>query len=105
EPRRRSTTWGRGAPSPADPRDERARVVLLRVAHDRDAPAVGAHDVALGNRLGRVVGALAVHVGLEREQQAADVVLVEYDHVVDGAQRADEQRAIAGGQQRTVLAL
>ena len=47
----------------------------LGVAHDGHPASVRAHDLPLGDRLRRVVRALAVHVGAQGEEQARDVVL------------------------------
>ena len=69
-------------------------VVVLRVAHDRHPPPVGADDVAFGHGLRRVVRALAVDVGPEREQQPSHVVLGEDDHVVHAPERGHEKGAI-----------
>ena len=49
-----------------------ARRMILRIADDGDAAAVGAHGVALGHGVDRVVGALAVHVGLQQLEQRRD---------------------------------
>ena len=46
--------------------------MVLRVADDRHAAPDRAHHVALGNRLGGVVRALAVHVRPDAEQQRLD---------------------------------
>ena len=64
------------APSPSsaeppEPVEQLARVVVLGIADDGHAPAVRAHHLALGHRLRRVVGALAVHVGPQGEEQRA----------------------------------
>ena len=48
--------------SSADAREHVAGRVILRITDDGDAAAVGAHGIALGDGLDRVVGALAVHV-------------------------------------------
>ena len=53
----------------ADPREQVAGRVILRIADDGDAPAVAADGLALGHGVDGVVGPLAVHVGLQREQQ------------------------------------
>ena len=72
---------------------------------DRHPAAVRAHDVPLGDGVGRVVGALAVNVGPQRAEQARDVVLVEDDDVVHGAQGGHEQRAVLRRHHRPPLAL
>jgi hypothetical protein len=74
--------------------------VVLRIADNRDAAAVGAYDVPLWHRVGRVVGALAVHVWLETLEQVCDRRPREHRHVVDAAQRRDELRACRGRQHR-----
>ena len=51
-----------------------ARRMVLRIADDGDAAAVGAHGLALGNGVDRVVGALAVHVRLQQLAAAASTV-------------------------------
>ena len=51
-----------------------ARRVILRIADDGDAAAVGADDLALGHGVDGVVGALAVHVGLQQRRAAASTV-------------------------------
>ena len=81
--------------SHAKPRHEIARGMRFRIADDRDAPAVRSHNGALGHGIGRVVGALAVHVGGEQAQQPLHRRIGEHDHVVDSAQRRDELGAIA----------
>ena len=48
------------------------RRVVLRIADDGDAAAVGAHGVALGHGVDGVVGALAVHVRLQQLEQRRD---------------------------------
>ena len=47
--------------------------MIFRVADDGDATAVGVDDVSLGHGVGGIVGALAVHVGLERLEQGPTV--------------------------------
>ena len=79
--------------------------MVFGVAHDRDPPPVGADDVALGNRLLGVVGALAVDIGPERQEEVAHVVLLEDDDEVRGLQGGDEQRAVLGRHHRTALPL
>ena len=56
-------------PTFADPREQIARRMILRIADDGDAAAVAAHGLALGHGLHGVVGPLAVDVRLQREQQ------------------------------------
>ena len=82
-----------------------ARRVILGIADDGDAAAVAADGLALGHGVDGVVGPLAVHVGLQREQQRRDRRLGEDDDVVDAAQRGDELGAIGGGQERPVRPL
>ena len=77
--------------------------VILRVADNRDTAAVAFDDVALGDRVERVVGALAVDVRLQRFEQRADGRLGKDDDVVDAAQRRDELGPIGGGQHRPPL--
>ena len=71
---------------------EVARRVVLRIADDRGPPAVRGDHGAFGHRLHGVVGALAVHVGLEEPQQSLDGSIGEHDHVVDAAQRSPRAR-------------
>ena len=68
---RRTSTFGQVAPSDV------LRRVILRIADDRDAAAVGADRLALRHGIDRVVRALAVHVRLESRQQALDGRLAE----------------------------
>ena len=49
-----------------------ARRVILRIADDRGASAVGRDDRSLGHGVDRVVGAFAVHVGPKPIEQGAD---------------------------------
>ena len=72
----------------------------LRIADDRRAAAVREHDRALGHGVDGVVGAFAVHVGLEQRQQPLDGRIAEDDDIVDAAQRADQLRTIGGRQNR-----
>ena len=52
-----------------------------------------------------VVGALGVHVGAEARDQRVGGVVVEDDHRVDRAQRADQLRALRRGHDRPARAL
>lgn len=68
--------------------------MVLGIADDRHAPAVGTDDISLGHGFDCVVRALAVHVRTKREQQSTNVVLVKNDHGVDASHRCDKQGAI-----------
>ena len=57
-------------------------------------PPAATHGGALGHGLLGVVGALGVDVGPEARDERVGAVLVEDDHAVHGAQRADELRAL-----------
>ena len=83
-----------------DPREQIARGMILRVADDRDAAAVGEHRLALGHGLGRVVGAFAVHVGLQQAQQPVHVGIGKQHDVVDALERRHHLGAIGRAQNR-----
>ena len=55
--------------------------------------------------VGRVVGALAVNVGMQRVEEASDVVLLEDDDMVHRAQGGHEQGAVPRRHHRPPLAL
>src|SRR5437870_487429 len=78
---------GVAASGTAQPRNQIAGRMILQVADNRRPPAVTAHGRALRDRLHRVVGALAVHVGLDEREQPLDGVVAEHDDVVDAAKR------------------
>src|ERR1043165_9369086 len=50
-------------------RENSRRRMILRVANDRDAAAVGSYHVTFRHGVFRVIGALCVNVRLQREQQ------------------------------------
>jgi hypothetical protein len=75
--------------------------VVLRIAHDGDAAAVGAHGVAFGHGVGGVVGPLAVHVGLEQTEQPVDIRIREHDHVVDALDGRHHLGALGRREDRT----
>ncbi len=106
--RTRSTFTGCGAEGigglAGQPRQQIARRVVLGVADDGGAAAIGQHDRAFGNGLDRVVRALAVHVGFQTGQQVADRVVVEHHDVVDPAQRRHQFGARLLVQDGTALA-
>ena len=68
--------------------------MLLRVADDADAPAVGSYHVAFGHALLGVVRPLGVDFGADGEQKLGDGRLVEDRDVVNGAQGRDHLGAL-----------
>ena len=74
--------------------------MILRIADDGDAAAVGADGVALGNGVDGVVGALAVHVGLQQLEQRRHRRLGKDHDVIDRAQRGHQLGAIGLRQHR-----
>ena len=89
---------------PAQARQKIARRMVLRIADDGDANAEQRGEVAFGNRFGGVVGAFGVHVRLEFAQQRIHVELVENHHVVDAAERRDQRRPRAFGENGAAFA-
>ena len=74
--------------------------MALRIADDGDAAAVRPDGLALGDRLGRVVRALAVHIRPQHAEQPIDRAIRKHDDVVDAAQRRNQLRARLGRHQR-----
>jgi hypothetical protein len=70
--------------------------MLFVVADDDRDAAVGLHDASLGHRLDRVVGALAVHFRLEKEQQTLDGRIVKDDDVIDRVERRKNLSTLDG---------
>jgi hypothetical protein len=64
--------------------------VILRVADDRGAAAVFLHDVALGDRVDGVIGALAVDVRSQRLKQRTDGRLRKDHDVIHATKRGDQ---------------
>src|SRR5579885_1629920 len=79
--------------------------MILRVADDADATAVGDYNPAFGHGLLGVVRPLGVNVGAEREQEFAHRRLVEDRHVVNGAEGRDRLGPLAFGDERAAFAL
>src|SRR5947209_6253978 len=79
--------------------------MILRVADDADAPAVGVYHVAFGDVLLRVVRPFGVDVGAKGQKEFGDGRLVEDYDVVNGAQGRDRLGALAFGDEGTVIAL
>ena len=79
--------------------------MILWIADDGDAAAVPADDLALGHAVDGVVGAFAVNIGLQREQQPGDGRLGKHHDVVDAADRGDQLRAIARAENRAARPL
>src|SRR6266853_5461246 len=73
-----------------EPRDQIARRVRLGVADNRDPPAISTHDRPLGHGVDRVIGALAMHVGLEECEQPLHVGIGKESHVIDAAKSRHE---------------
>ncbi len=63
------------------------------------------HGLALGHRVRRVVGALAVHVGLEQPEQAVNIRVGEQHDVVHVFDRRHHFRAIGAAQNRAARSL
>ena len=70
--------------------------MILWIADDRDAAAIPENSGPLRYRLHRIVGALAVHVGLQQEQQRIDGSLRKDDDVVDAAYGGNDLRSFVG---------
>jgi hypothetical protein len=84
------STWLRGA---REAGQQIARRVVLRVADNRGAAAVGLHDRAFGHALDGVIGPFAVDVGSQPGEQVADRVVVEDHDVVDAPQCLHQLRS------------
>ncbi len=76
--------------------------MVLGIADDGDAPAVAAHGLALGHGVDGVIGALAVDVRLQLEQQRRHGRFRKNDDVGDAAQGGDELGPILFGEERPV---
>jgi len=63
--------------------------MILRIAHNRDSPAICEHGLPLGHGRFGVVGSLAMNIGLDRLEQRCNRGLVENDNVVDVPKRRD----------------
>jgi hypothetical protein len=68
-------------------------VVFLVTDNDR-AAAIGLHDASLGNGIDGVVGALAVHFGLQQQQQTLDGSVAEHHDVVNRLKCGNDFRAL-----------
>src|SRR3954468_24820119 len=79
--------------------------MILGVADDADAPAVGAYHIAFGNALLRIVGAFGVNVRADGEQQLPDGRLREDSDEIHGPDRGDDLRPLALRHERPPLAL
>src|SRR5206468_11042094 len=75
--------------------------MVLRVTDDGHLPAHRPYRGSLGHRPGRVVRPLRVHVRPDRGDEPVGRVVVEDDHVIDVAERAEELDALRGGYQGT----
>ena len=83
-----------------DVREQIARGMILRIADDGDTAAIGQHGLSLRDGVGRVVGALAMHVGLQQPKQAVYVRIGEQHDVIDVFERRDHLCAIGAAQDR-----
>ena len=79
--------------------------MIFRIADDHDLAAERSNDLSFRDRLRRVVGALALKIGLERLQQSRGTLLVKNRHVRHAANRGDDLRALTLVHQRTIRTL
>src|SRR5262249_4110956 len=99
-----ATRSSTGRPPPDAP-DEIARGVPLGIPDDDRADPERGRDLALGDALHRVVGALRVRAGEEPAEQRRDRVLLERRDPVHALERGDELHALLERKQRTPLPL
>ena len=98
------------SPSPVsaclpDPLDECRARVILGVAADMGAAAVGGDKIALGNRLGGVVGSLGVNVRAETIEEPAHMLASEDHDEINGSQAGDQLRSLGLGKEGAARAL
>jgi len=68
--------------------------MVFGIAHNFDASPVSQHFIALGNAFARVVRALGLHVGLEREEEPLDVGVAEGNHIIHAVDGRDDLRPL-----------
>src|SRR5687767_15870715 len=79
--------------------------MVLRVADDRDAPAVGQNTLALRYVLECVVCSFRVNVGTNSVDEVVDGRLVEYRNGVYEPKRRNDLRPLTGGHVRAAIPL
>jgi len=88
-----------------DAREELAGGMELRIANNRNADPEQLGELALGNRVDGVVGALGVDIGLKFAQQRIHIQIVEDYDVVYGSKRRDKRRARPFGKDGAPISL
>jgi hypothetical protein len=79
--------------------------VLFLVTDNDRAAAIGLHDAALRNGIDSVVGTLAVHLGLQQQQQALGGSVAEHHDIVDRLKCGNDFGPLARWHDRSPRAL
>ena len=90
---------------PAISASKPASRMVFGIADDRHGNPQAFRQRPFGNRLGRVVGPFAMHVGAKFAQHGLHIEFIEDDNVIDRLERGDQFRPRFSGEQRPSRAL